>query len=157
MIDREKCKDCKSLPEGRVIKGHDHRLFMTNPQQIIERLASKEPCNLHPIQDALCSVCNFLGKQVYIGDVLKKVKSIYGNSIEWLSYSHSLVDKWEPLGLDKALQQIVEESGYDLGCEGHEVGPGIFEGCSGCCETGVLRSNEARTLFEFLDTITQTI
>lgn len=105
-----------------------------------------------------------LGHPVYIGDVLKLIDKKYSDDINDDSKPEAIMDLihyWSQCCLSKSLQQIVEESGYECnGCNSNWNGKRI------CCpehpnlhpETRVrLKSPQARSLFEFLDPITQTI
>lgn len=116
---------------------------MTNPKQIIERLASKIPEKCECGCGNCCANC--WGMPVYIGDVLEKLSR---------DYHKDLLILWGSFKFTKSLQQIEEESGY--GCDCFLKYENWEKTCI-CKDTVTkkLKSPQARELFEFLDPITK--
>jgi hypothetical protein len=83
-----------------------------------------------------------LGHPVRIGDVLAKDMH--------QSRRDELVRKWVPLGCDKSLQQIVEESGFYAECPKCEYPESSQNSCNCKQGYGQLRVKEARALFDYL-------
>lgn len=89
-----------------------------------------------------------LGHPIMIGDVLAKMKEKYS-----LSVCKMLLNFWEPCGLDKSLQQIFDDSGWE---EVEEVktnhARATYQPISRV-KVERLRSKEAQSLGEYLLTI----
>lgn len=114
---------------------------------IIDKLASQK------------SYCRCVGKDkahhhVRIGDVLQKT-----DESDEVYSAIELLTLWQPCGLSKSLQQIVEESGFEK-THGHtKEGKYVCAKCEKSCEKydpGIiyqLKDPSARKLFEFLNKI----
>lgn len=85
-----------------------------------------------------------LGHPIMIGDVLAKMKEKYS-----LSVCKMLLNFWEPCGLDKSLQQIFDDSGWE---EGY-IQDGKFFPSKCTVETERLKDPSAQSLGEYLLTI----
>jgi len=137
--------------------------FDDKEEYCIQCLGTEEKCK--------CSEPTaFTKDHTFIGDVLEKVKDIKvkvttgmcvaivnekedpedpedwdDDAIGWV------IDLWQPFGLDKSLQQIVEESGWEWRkCEDEKCNCKDWDDN---CEIEVLKSPEANALFGFLHSL----
>lgn len=120
-----------------------------NVEKLIEKLADVEEFDTE------------VGKQkvthpVRIGDVLEKYDywnwtkcAEYSDTEGYESHLDKLVFLWEPCGLTKSLQEIVEESGYEE-CEEPTREVDMNGDVCSWYVTEELKRPNARALFEFL-------
>ena len=90
-----------------------------------------------------------LGHQIFIGNVLEKMNQKFADKQDWKSCDEAISNRpklcelWSINGFTKSLQEIVEESGWEVRCEN----PALTEPYE------TLKSHEARALFEFIDSL----
>lgn len=97
-----------------------------------------------------------LGHPVYIGDVLERIQEL-DEPTDWITES-ALIGKWRPCGLSKSLQQIAENSGYEVvaNCNHEEHHPkhqNFHQEKFDNCKIQRLKDPNARALEKFISNL----